>query len=285
MKKHAYLVLAHGDVTGLIRLIKACDDQRNDIYIHYDKKFVLDEEKLNTVNQAATKSRIFWVDRISVNWGGYSIIEAQLIMLREAVKNNYSYYHLVSGVDYPIKSQDYIHYFFEEHEGEEFIEFWDRDDYYYRVKYYYPYQERIGTYTYDIKTLTLRVLAKLNVFGQKLRRINRLKMFDVEWKIGSNWCSFSHSFAEYLLGKEEEIYEMFKEGVAVDELYLQTILWNSNFRDKNSSVRSRLIDWNRGNPYVWKLSDLDELMDSEAMFARKIIDDDLIDAINKRFGE
>lgn len=33
----------------------------------------------------------------------------------------YAYYHLLSGQDLPIKSQDYIHQFFEEHQGKEFV--------------------------------------------------------------------------------------------------------------------------------------------------------------------
>ncbi|MCI5660123.1 MAG: glycosyl transferase, partial [Clostridium sp.] len=32
---------------------------------------------------------------------------------------------------------------------------------------------------------------------------------------------------------------------------------------------ARLIDWERGNPYVFRMADYDEIMQSPAMFARK----------------
>ena len=34
--KHAYLILVHNDFEILGQLIRAIDDERNDIYIHFD---------------------------------------------------------------------------------------------------------------------------------------------------------------------------------------------------------------------------------------------------------
>ena len=36
--KHAYLILVHNDFEILGQLIRAIDDERNDIYIHFDRK-------------------------------------------------------------------------------------------------------------------------------------------------------------------------------------------------------------------------------------------------------
>ena len=36
--KHAYLILAHNNYYILERLIKLLDDERNDLFIHVDKK-------------------------------------------------------------------------------------------------------------------------------------------------------------------------------------------------------------------------------------------------------
>ncbi len=36
--KHAYLILAHGSYALLQRLVSAIDDERNDIFIHIDRK-------------------------------------------------------------------------------------------------------------------------------------------------------------------------------------------------------------------------------------------------------
>ena len=56
-------------------------------------------------------------------WGGYSQIRSELILFQSAWEHGYEYYHLISGVDLPIKTQDEIHEFFREHYGKEFIYF------------------------------------------------------------------------------------------------------------------------------------------------------------------
>lgn len=60
--------------------------------------------------------------RIDARWGDYSLVEVELSLFREAFNNGeYEYYHLLSGVDLPIKSQNYIHDFCKIHKGTEFI--------------------------------------------------------------------------------------------------------------------------------------------------------------------
>jgi len=36
--KHAYCIMAHGNWTTLQKLVDCLDDERNDVYIHVDKK-------------------------------------------------------------------------------------------------------------------------------------------------------------------------------------------------------------------------------------------------------
>ena len=119
--KHAYLIMAHNNFELLRVLVKLLDDKRNDIYIHVDKK-AGDFNKDSIINDIKY-SNVFFVKRISVTWGGYSQIQNELNLLKEASKNSYKYYHFLSGVDLPLKNQDYIHNFFDENNGKEFIHF------------------------------------------------------------------------------------------------------------------------------------------------------------------
>ena len=50
-----------------------------------------------------------------------------------------------------------------------------------------------------------------------------------------------------------------------------------NIYNKDDEFKScvRKIDWNRGNPYVWTNDDFDELMRSDAIFARKFDNSDM----------
>ena len=144
MIKHAYLIMAHGKFQQLIILLKMLDSAHNDIFLHIDKK-VKDFPK-QEIAESVSLSKLYFVNRIDVNWGAFSQIDCELLLLEQAVKNgDYQYIHLLSGADLPIKSQEYIIQFYQENNGKEFIDFdIDKDEYADRCKYYWPFRERLG---------------------------------------------------------------------------------------------------------------------------------------------
>src|SRR5690606_21952914 len=117
--KQAFLILAHNEFEILERLVRVLDDPRFDIYIHFDKKSK-EPPVLKTKH-----SRLYILNnRIDVRWGDYSMVEAELILFEAATKRrNYKYLHLLSGVDFPIKSMDQIYDFFDTSKMQEFIGF------------------------------------------------------------------------------------------------------------------------------------------------------------------
>lgn len=49
---------------------------------------------------------------MDVRWGDISVVDAEFALFDEAYRRGeYSYYHLLSGVDMPLKTQNYIHRF------------------------------------------------------------------------------------------------------------------------------------------------------------------------------
>lgn len=119
--KHAYMIIAHNQFELLKLLLKSLDHPQNDFFIHIDKKV----KNFNIADfKGITKhSNIIFTERVSVKWGGYSQIKSELILLKNAIKGNYDYYHLLSGVDLPIKPAKDILDFFKEHQGTEFMHF------------------------------------------------------------------------------------------------------------------------------------------------------------------
>ena len=120
MNKHAYLIIAHTDYRQLLQLVKQLDDVRNDIYTHIDRKASFDDEEIQT-----SKAGLYILpQRLDARWGDFSLVEVEYLLFETAFsQGNYSYYHLLSGMDLPIKSQDYIHSYCEQHAGMEFIGF------------------------------------------------------------------------------------------------------------------------------------------------------------------
>lgn len=107
---YAYIVLAHRDITMLNKLIKRLI-RTGDVYVHVDAS-----SKLN-VNEISSSSKIHLVmPQVSVHWGGYSIVQATLNCIQSVLDQSKQYNKivLVSGQDYPVKSDEYIQSFFNE---------------------------------------------------------------------------------------------------------------------------------------------------------------------------
>ena len=273
MKKHAYLIMAHTQPELLKMLLKKLDDERNDIYLHIDSK--AKDYPLDEVSAVLQKAKCVFTERTDVKWGSYSQIHCEMVLLKEATKTEHAYYHLLSGMDLPIKSQDEIHAFFEKYDGLEFV---DEDlpeiseSALSRVKYNHKFYGKAGS--------AKDILGALSAKGQKLLGVDKTKKYgDIIFQKGRNWFSITHGLAKLVVEKESWIQEVFGQSVCGDELFLQTVARNSEFADKICNPNTmptvpdtRHIDWARGsnnNPYIFKESDYEELMNSSALFARK----------------
>lgn len=284
MDKHAYLIIAHNNWENLKILVQLLDDIRNDIYLHIDKNAAgFDAEQFLSLIKY---SKIKIYSEIKVHWGGYSMIQCELLLLKKSISHEYQYYHIMSGADLPIKTQDDIHEFFQKNAGYEFIHF-EPEEYIKnnasikrRVSLYHLLQEyRRGfssPYFNCLFTFAEKVLLAIQVFVH----INRWKD-SIQLRYGSNWVSITHKLAVYLIEKEAVIQKKFHKTSCADELFIQTLVFNSEFQEKvyqpdnNQHVTGnmRLIDWRRGNhkgsPYTWHEEDFDEIMSSGCLYARK----------------
>lgn len=269
-EKHAFLIIAHQEDQTLRRLIDLLDDDRNDIFIHYDLK----SGKPNSNFYKTKHSNIYLYNEIDVQWGAFSLVEVELLLLKKSTEiMAYRYYHLISGSDFLIKTNDYLHNFFDENSGKEFIRF-ESDTFNYpdRVHLNHFLQEKVGR----AKPSFLYYLNKIQLRLQKLIGYSRNK--DIDFQKGTQWFSITDHLARYVLSKEDWIYKVFKNTLCSDEIYLQTIVHNSSFRnnlyhpfyDNSTSSIMRLIDWERGTPYVFSDDDFDEIINSEMIFCRKI---------------
>ncbi|MFD1399692.1 beta-1,6-N-acetylglucosaminyltransferase [Lacticaseibacillus suilingensis] len=288
MRKHAYLVIAHNNVNLLNRLITVLDDPRNDIFLHIDKKVA--DNFLKEINTDLKYSKLYFSERVDVHWGAYSQILSELSLLRRATaEGTYAYYHLLSGVDLPIKSQDKIHAFFDSIQGKELVQFQKpiiSKEKLERVERYYWLQET------DIRSrpvlgLIQRVLIKL----QRSLRINRLSNTSLNFQMGSNWFSITDDLARYVLSESTRYLPFFKYSQCADELFIQTIIINSPsflsrlFKtsfDDAQDANMRFIQWVNHAPRDLTVEDFSALANSPLLFARKFnpgTDSEIIDKV------
>ncbi|TAH73748.1 MAG: glycosyl transferase [Anaerolineaceae bacterium] len=293
MGKHAYLIMAHGNFEYLKKLIESVDDPRNDVFVHIDKK--ANFTNFDMLKKDIHFSSIHYIKQRNVKWAGFSGILCEIDLLKAATeKARYDYYHLISGSDLVLKTQNEIHQFFDQNKGKEFVAFDDQeidDIYLERVKYYYLFQDVYGRNRKNFFLLGLYLVDKILLTIQKILKVNRLKKVNLEFQKGTNWFSITHDFAVYVTQQERWINKTFKYSLSGDELFLQTILINSRFKEnlcqpKNlkENPNMRLIDWSRGKPYTWRKEDYNILINSNMFYARKIdpyIDNDIITMIIK----
>lgn len=279
--KHAYCIIVHNEPELLQRLVALIDDERNDIFLLIDKKADMEQfEGIKTRNAG-----LFYSERINVKWGDVSLTEAELTVLGCAFKHGpYKIYHLLSGVDLPIKSQDYIHSFIEKHPGTEFVSITldekNRQTAEYRACYYHFFLP----YMRDPRKLIRKAACTFNRYSVKIQQWLGVKRnFPMEVLRGHNWCSITNDLCGYLLSRKKEILSLYKHTFCSDESFIQSLVWDSDFRnrtykaERENDICLREIDWKRGKPYVWgsstddeeRAKDITTLRESKCLFSRK----------------
>ena len=238
--------MAHHRFDVLELLLKDLDDDRNDIFLHVDKKNK--KVPFNLLRKCVQKSNLIFIKRIPVYWGGYSQIKCVLNLLETAFNTaKYDYYHLLVGVEFPLKSQDYIHKFFENFRGKEFIGFDNNGNYAKRLKYYRfwaKYERSSGRFKkilYEIDRKFLRFQERIGV--------NRLTQKEEYYHKGyANW-SITSNLVKYILPFKKSIKKMYKYTACADEVFLHTIVYHSKFinnvYDINNEYHScmRITTW------------------------------------------
>lgn len=188
-----------------------------------------------------------------------------MIWLHKATEiGRYNHYHLLSGQDLPIQTQEVIQNFFMVNADKEFIG----------------------------RNRLLKKIENASICVQKKLKIRRNQ--GIKFQKGANWFSITDDLARYVLSKEDWVKQVFKYGYCVDELFLQTIVVNSEFMNRLYWYESdgthrntmRYIDWSSSRPHTFTYDDIEKLKKSELMFARKFdcnIDGHVIREIYKAY--
>jgi len=272
-----YCIICHKNSNILRTSIDVLSKGNNNIYLHVDKKADIKEfEEYKDIVH-------FTPDRIDVTWASFSQIECMLLLLKQAVKMNNDYICLLSGDCLPLKSNDEIKKFFVNNNGNEFI----------GIQKDCNKKELENNIKYEHKGLCFkRKKSVLESIAFKIQ--NRLKPLKVSkgYKLlpklykGSNWFCISYELCNYILNYLEEnnwYKDAFKMSFCADEVFFQTIIMNSKYKDKiyknnmendDNHMALRYIDWKSGPQYPKILDETDfknikKVENSDCIFARK----------------
>lgn len=229
--KVCYLILAHNNFKHLDHLIDALQGSDNSFYVHIDKKS-------ETLYIPLYNNVVLVPERVDINWGGFSMVEASLALMKYGFSqsSDADYYILISGVDYPIRSKEFLNNLLEK--GKEYIDIaavpipYKPID---RYQYYYFDYNRRNLKFYNPKFLIEVLLKKL-----KIRRKAPFKLY-----AGTQWFALTKACVQHVLRTVEEddrYMHFFKHTLVPDEAFFQTVIGNSPFL---SNVGSSLTytDW------------------------------------------
>jgi hypothetical protein len=296
-----YIILAHKLPEQMVRLVRKLNTDGTSFLIHIDKK--TDNETFNRmVAPLSEYENISFLPRHRRYYGDYNIVRATLEGIQNllVLDKQFDYVMLLSGQDYPIKSNSQIDQVLKESDGQSYMEFFslpsekweDEDGGLNRIRYWHfrlfgreVAFLRKGRYFKFIPDSVWSALVKIFPIQRSLPG-------DFKPYGGSAWWCLTRDCIDYVgefVEKNPEFVKFFKHVKIPDEIFFQTILMNSPFKDQITYDNLRYITWPPGSRHPTTLDkrDFKNFMSSNKLFARKFdttIDADVLDMIDREIS-
>lgn len=275
-----YLILAHQNPIQLRKLVEKLDYKNNSFVIHYDLN-ASELEYRNLQEMFINKKNVYFSKRKKCYWGDRSLVEASIECLKTAYKNEiaFDYAVLISGQHYPLKQNEEIEKYLIKADKNNFInyhelpsnEIWVNEgggiD---RIIYYHFNKHSRKRISYK-KIINRGFSVVLKKIGVKRKPPIDIKKFYG----GSQWWCLTNECCAYILNsieKRPDIFRYFKYVHVPDEMFFQTILLNSRYKNKTVNDNLTYIDWGiepGASPLTLDESHYNELSQSSDLWARK----------------
>lgn len=267
--KIAYLLIAYMDPEELGRLSRSLV-RTADVYIHINAS--VDIQPFQKAVSGINGRVCFSKERYKVVWGGYSILQATFCMLEEALEYaDYDRVILMTGLDYPIKSDKYIQEFFQKHSDVEFVHAGIVTGEMYDHLYYYDYRD--NRFLHKIFSGLTEVLMRMGKKGRPDYIRFKGKNYSLYGK-APKWA-ISGECARYLLDfyKQNQVWNRYFCFMhAPDDFYVSTVLFHSRFKERIDSEHNIFkIMWlpeDRGAKVLTE-EEFPELLRCEQLYAKK----------------
>lgn len=271
-----YVVSAYKLPGQLVRLLRRLRTGTSTFVVHVDRKTDRHTYEQMVVG-ASELGCVEFVDRHVCHWGGFGHVRATLKGIERLYADgaDFDYVVLLTGQDYPLRPTAEIERRLAAAEGQSFLSYWP-----------VPRAAWSGRGGLDrIERWHLVGRRHLHVTAPVVRR--RIPGGLTPWGGPPYWC-LSRSVVDYVwdwLREHPDVVRFFEHVWIPDELFFQTIVLNSPLRDTVVNDDLRHIDWTRlPAPSVFRRDDLDELVGSGKLFARKFdstVDAEVLDLLDR----
>lgn len=317
MHEISYIILAHKNPAQIERIIKSLSDEGIYFYVHIDLN-----SNMSEFNSHLDKYNVNFIqDRVACSWGDFSIVKATLKCIERILMDNRKGHSvLLSGQDFPIKSNSDIKKIFEENTATDFIdcrpikEVWP-NHFKYRtqaVKYNLSYKK--ADFVCILSIFSLRPKAIIRNTNKLLRKfmidkdINHLKTLkylfiykkppkNIDFFGGSQWWSLTNETLNKIflyINNNNKFITFFENSVIPDEVFFQTAIMKLKKFDSSIFIRDTLTytRWKSktaDSPDTFLSADYNEILlaSRDYCFARKfdvLEDEGIMISIEKNIG-
>ena len=275
-----YLILAHNNSQQIEKLINKLDSENNSFVIHFDLNGSdYDYENLEVI--FGKKKNVFFSKRNRCYWGDISLVDASVECLKTVYYNkiNFDYAVLISGQHYPIKKNEEIEKYLKAANNKSFISYfkipakeWANENGGKNRIIYYHFN-RHPRKRFAIKRVMYkgasRILRRLGVKRKPPFNINNFYGGSQWWCLTNECCTYILNFIK----EKQHIYKYFKYVLIPDEIFFQTILLNSELKDKIINDNLTYINWGKvptPSPLTLDETHYEELKKNNGLWARKL---------------
>lgn len=270
--KHTFLVTAYHDLPTL-NLMVAKFSEYGDVLVHIDKRSDIDPKDI------VSHEGVRVYKRFRINWGSYHHLKSILFLLRQAMKSQPDYVHVITGQDYPVVSSEEFDAFFVEQEGHSFLDFETvPDGSWMQERYSYYWFTDCITHPKSFDFLRHPTIGKLLKWQKKLG-IKRKKIGNFgtdEICKGMVYVSLHKSAVQYVrdyMKSHKGYLRDLKTCLIPEEFFFQTLLVNSSLRDVLVNDNLRYMDWQFRDgisPCVLNETDYEAIKQSGKLIMRKV---------------
>lgn len=273
MEKHCAVITAYKNPQNLKALIDAIHDEFV-CYVHIDLR-----SKDLFKNLVREYPDVHFYSKYLVNWGGYEHLLSVIDLLKLSLSEEWSYVHILSGEDFPVKKPISI---IKELEGKtnSFLgaTYVDKENHLYSrwYRYYWPYVHFHKNYKRKpVRITNLAFVAFQSIFPFYKRRLGEYSRIYTAYL----WSSYSRIHLEYILNYID-LHPSFMKALhwckVPEEFCFPTIIMNSKYSSEVTLNNKRYWNMRTGNgwgPGILTMKDLSQLQNSDVFFCRKVEQD------------
>ncbi|RDV10666.1 hypothetical protein DXT99_26255 [Pontibacter diazotrophicus] len=305
-----YIILAHRLPEQLHRLINKLDAANCSFYIHINKAIDIAPFKEYFLN----RYNIYFISddkRESISWGDLTLVKATIKILEQIVLDNRNgYCVLLSGQDYPIKSNDFINDYLNKNASINFIstfpfpaECWPEGGMprlqNYKINRSCAYKDYVMLPSiYDCTFYNPRILMKifsLIIIGKYefIYKIIKRRTYPSYLKPygGDFWWALPIRTIRKILSflyKNKDYIKYHEDSLLPDETFFHSIIMNLFETNEISKIKPSLtfVKWashKDSSPVTFTVKNLNEVVRENKLFARKFdmnVDESVLDVID-----